>query len=570
MSLTPALRDAAYRWIADDPDQSTAKELQAVLARAMAGDTAAVADLADRMAGPLAFGTAGLRGPVRAGPNGMNAAVVVRTTAGVAQWLADSGHAGAAVVIGRDARHGSDRFAAAAGEVLSAAGFAVSVLPGGVPTPLLAFAVRHLGAAAGIQITASHNPPADNGYKLYDHTGMQIVPPADRRIEAAIEGAPPARQVPRTGGAATADVLDAYLAATTSLPRGGARDVRIAATALHGVGADVLEATLRGAGFTDVHLVDTQRTPDPDFPTVTFPNPEEPGATDRLLALASEVGADVAIALDPDADRCALGVPGRDGAWRMLRGDDTGVVLGEHVLSGLDRAGQGGSAGELIVEEDGTVTESDAPLVATTIVSSSLLGEIARAHGARYAETLTGFKWLARAGEGLVFAYEEALGLCVAPDVVRDKDGISAALVACDVVATLKAGGRTVLDVLDDLAGRHGVHTTDQVSLRIADLTARAELMARLRAEPPTELGGVAVTAEDLLPDADVLRLRGQGVRVLLRPSGTEPKLKAYLEVTEPPGGELTAARARAAERLTALRGDLDRVLAESAPAEAP
>lgn len=575
--LTPDLRDSTYRWITEDPDRVTQEELQAVLARAIAGDAEAVTDLSDRMAGQLAFGTAGLRGPVRAGSNGMNTAVVVRTTAGVAQWLAHHGHAGAAVVVGRDARHGSDRFAAAAAEVLTAAGFAVSVLPSPLPTPLLAFAVRHLGAAAGIQITASHNPPADNGYKLYDHTGAQITTPADRQIEAAIEAAAPARLVPRAGGASTVDVLEAYLAATTRLPRGSVRDLRVAATALHGVGADVLEAALRGAGFADVHLVATQRTPDPDFPTVAFPNPEEPGATDRLLALAEEVRADVAIALDPDADRCALGVAGRDGEWRMLRGDDTGAALGEHVLSGRDRAGEAGASGdpagadgELIVESDGAIAESPAPLVATTIVSSSLLGHIARAHGARYAETLTGFKWLTRAGAGLVFAYEEALGLCVAPDVVRDKDGISAAVVACDLLAELKASGRTVLDLLDDLAARHGVHVTDQVSLRIADLTARAELMTRLRADPPAELAGTAVTAEDLLPDADVLRLRGDGIRVLLRPSGTEPKLKAYLEVTEPPDDDLTAARARTAERLAALRGELDRLLAESAPSGAP
>src|SRR5690606_15030447 len=272
----------------------------------------------------------GLRGPVRAGANGMNTAVVVRTTAGVAQWLTDSGHAGALVVVGRDARHGSDRFAVAAAEVLTAAGFAVSMLPAPLPTPLLAFAVGHLGAAAGIQITASHNPPADNGYKLYDHTGAQIVPPADRRIEAAIEAAPAATAVPRAQGATTVDVLDAYVRAASALATGSARDVRVAATALHGVGADVLEATLRQAGFTDIHLVEAQRAPDADFPTVAFPNPEEPGATDLLLELADEVGADVAIALDPDADRCALGVPGRDGTWRMLRGDDTGVLLGEH------------------------------------------------------------------------------------------------------------------------------------------------------------------------------------------------------------------------------------------------
>lgn len=553
--LTSDLRDAAYRWIADDPEAGTRDELQDVLARAMGGESAAVADLEDRMSGPLSFGTAGLRGPVRAGANGMNTAVVVRTTAGVAQWLTDSGHAGALVVVGRDARHGSDRFAVAAAEVLTAAGFAVSMLPAPLPTPLLAFAVGHLGAAAGIQITASHNPPADNGYKLYDHTGAQIVPPADRRIEAAIEAAPAATAVPRAQGATTVDVLDAYVRAASALATGSARDVRVAATALHGVGADVLEATLRQAGFTDIHLVEAQRAPDADFPTVAFPNPEEPGATDLLLELADEVGADVAIALDPDADRCALGVPGRDGTWRMLRGDDTGVLLGEHVLSAVP----------------GETPES--PLVATTIVSSSMLESIAAAHGARYAETLTGFKWLARAGDGLVFAYEEALGVCVAPELVHDKDGISAAVVACDLVATLKAQGRTPLDVLDELAVRHGVYLTDQVSLRITDLAARAELMAGLRADPPSTLAGVEVAAEDLLPDADVLRLRGDGVRVVFRPSGTEPKLKTYLEVTEQPPGEagrLAEARERAGERLAALRADLERRFAGAGAGQAP
>ncbi|MFC4004148.1 phospho-sugar mutase [Prauserella oleivorans] len=541
--LTPDLRDAAFRWIADDPDPVTRDELQAVLARALGGDPEAVAELADRMAGPLTFGTAGLRGPVRAGPNGMNTAVVVRTTAGVAQWLTESGHAGGTVVVGHDARHGSDRFAAAAAEVLTAAGFAVSALPGPLPTPVLAFATRHLGAVAGIQITASHNPPADNGYKLYDDTGTQIVPPADRRIEAAIAASPAAVSVPRGGGATVlgADIVEAYLAKVHALPRGRARDVRVAATALHGVGADVLERALRGAGFTDVHLVAEQREPDPDFPTVAFPNPEEPGATDRLLQLAADVGADLAIALDPDADRCALGV--RDGDWRMLRGDDTGVLLGEYILSGVDSAD---------------------PLVATTIVSSSMLASIARSHGARYAETLTGFKWLARAGEGLVYAYEEALGVCVNPGFVRDKDGIAAAVLACDLAASLKAGGRTLLDVLDDLAVRHGVHLTDQVSLRIPDLRARAELMDRLRAHPPATLAGTDITAEDLLPDADVLRLRGEGLRVVIRPSGTEPKLKVYLEATAAVPGptELPDARRRAADLLAAVRTDLDRLLA--------
>ncbi|MEU6643813.1 phospho-sugar mutase [Saccharomonospora sp. NPDC046836] len=542
--LTPDLRDKAFRWIADDPDPATRTELQTVVARAMGGDGNAVTELADRMAGPLTFGTAGLRGPVRAGQNGMNTAVVVRTTAGVSAWLTASGHAGGTVVVGRDARHGSESFAAATAEVLSAAGFAVSVLPRPLPTPVLAFAVRHLGAVAGIQITASHNPPADNGYKLYDGTGTQIVPPADGEIEAAIAAAPAAVSVPRAAGTATLDdeVVDAYLARVALLPWNTSRTLRVVATALHGVGAELLDRALRDAGFTDVHLVPEQADPDPDFPTVSFPNPEEPGATDRLLALAAETDADLAIALDPDADRCALGARGPDGAWRMLRGDETGVLLGEYVLSTSDIAD---------------------PLVATTIVSSSMLSAIARAHGARYAETLTGFKWLARAGTGLVYAYEEALGVCVNPEFVRDKDGIAAAVSAADLAATTKAAGRTLFDLLDDLAVRHGVHLTDQVSLRITDLRARAELMARLRTAPPATLAGAEVSAEDLLPDADVLRLRGEGVRVVIRPSGTEPKLKVYLEVTAPvpSAAELAEIRRQAGDRLAALRADVERLL---------
>jgi len=543
VTLNSELRDAAFRWIADDPDPETRAELQGVLARAMGGDAAAAEEVADRMAGPLEFGTAGLRGPVRAGPNGMNVAVVTRTTAGVAAWLTAQGHAGATVVVGRDARHGSEAFAAAAAEVLTAAGYAVKVLPGPLPTPVLAFSVRHLGAVAGVQITASHNPPADNGYKLYDETGGQIVPPSDGEIERAIHAAPAAVSVPREPGATVVDLRDDYLARVAALPRGPERSVRVAATALHGVGADTLRLAFERAGFPDLHLVTEQSTPDPDFPTVSFPNPEEPGATDLLLALASEVDADVAIALDPDADRCALGVR-QDGEWRMLRGDETGVLLGSHVLSTMDRA----------------VTPD--PLVATTIVSSSMLGEVAKAAGARYAETLTGFKWLVRAGEGLVFAYEEALGLCVNPEFVRDKDGIAAAVFAAGLAASLKAQSRSLLDVLDELATRHGVYLTDQVSLRVTDLAVRGRIMAGLRATQPEQLGGVAVTLDDLLPDADVLRLTGEGLRVVIRPSGTEPKLKAYLQVTEAVTGSLADARAAAAARLSALRTDVEALLA--------
>ncbi|WP_181771700.1 phospho-sugar mutase [Amycolatopsis pittospori] len=538
-SLTPALRDQAFRWIADDPDDDSRVELQNILARAMGGEAGAADELADRMAGSLEFGTAGLRGPVRAGPNGMNVAVVTRTTAGVAEWLAAQGHSGGVVVVGRDARHGSEAFAEAAAEVLTAAGFAVKVLPGPLPTPVLAFAVLELGAIAGIQITASHNPPADNGYKLYDATGGQIVPPSDGQIERAIEAVPAAVSVPRAPGAEVLgdELRDAYLAKVALLPRGPERSIKVAATALHGVGAETLRAAFERAGFADPHLVPEQAEPDPEFPTVAFPNPEEPGATDLLLALASEVDADLAIALDPDADRCALGVRERDGSWRMLRGDETGVLLGWHVLSTVDKAD---------------------PLVATTIVSSSMLGDVAKEFGARYAETLTGFKWLVRAGEGLVFAYEEALGLCVNPGFVRDKDGISAAVLAAGLTASLLAAGRGPLDVLDELAVKHGVHVTDQVSLRVTDLSVREKLMAGLRAEPPASVGGTDVTMEDLLPDADVLRLTGEGLRVVIRPSGTEPKLKAYLQVKQPVTGDLAEARAVAVERLAALRADIE------------
>lgn len=547
-SLTPALRDKAFRWIADDVDPAARAELQGLLARAMGQEPGATEELADRLSGPLEFGTAGLRGPVRAGPNGMNVSVVTRTTAGVATWLDARGKGGGIVVVGRDARHGSEDFAKAAAEVLVAAGFQVKVLPGPLPTPVLAFAVKHLGAVAGVQITASHNPPADNGYKLYDETGGQIVPPSDGQIERAIEAAPSAVSVPRAAGATTLgdDLLDAYLDKVAALPRGMARELKIVATALHGVGAATLTSALQRAGFAKPVLVVEQSEPDADFPTVAFPNPEEPGATDLLLALAAEHNADLAIALDPDADRCALGVLDRGGVWRMMRGDETGALLGEHILSTMEAP-----------------VDAPAPLVATTIVSSSLLGKIAEAHGARYAETLTGFKWLVRAGDGLVFAYEEALGLCVNPDFVRDKDGIAAAVLAASLAATLKTEGRSPLDVLHGLAVRHGVHVTDQVALRVDDLGVRSRLMAGLRATPPTQLGGVDVTQEDLLPEADVLRLRGEGLRVVVRPSGTEPKLKAYLEIIEPVADPdaLKLARKTAIERLAALRTEIEALL---------
>jgi phosphomannomutase len=533
--LTPAQRDAAMRWIADDPDPDTRVELQRVLAAALTGDPEAAADLTDRMAGTLRFGTAGLRGPVRAGPNGMNVAVVRRTTAGLAHWLRARGRAGAPVVVGRDARRGSEAFAAAAAEVLAGAGFAVRTLPGPLPTPVLAFAVREIGAVAGVQITASHNPPADNGYKVYVDDGGQLAPPADTEIEAVIAAAPPAVSIPVGPPHGIVDVREAYLDRVARLPRGTARTLRIALTPLHGVGGETAVLALARAGFTDVHVVTAQAVPDAAFPTVAFPNPEEPGVTDALLATAERVGADLAVALDPDADRCALGVPTPDG-WRMLTGDETGALLGDHIL-------RPGSAQDDPADR----------LVATTVVSSSMLRAIAAAYGARFAETLTGFKWIVRAGAGLVYGYEEALGYCVDPDAVRDKDGIAAAVLAADLAATLKAAGGGLPDRLDELATAHGVHATAGLPVRM-EPAARDAVVERLRARPP------AGWAADR-PAPDVLVLRRAGERAVIRPSGTEPKLKAYLQVVEPVSGDLPAARAAADARLHALRAEVEAMI---------
>jgi phosphomannomutase len=527
----PDVRAAAERWIADDVDPRAQDELRELL------DSP---ELADRMSGMPRFGTAGLRAPVRAGASGMNRAVVVRTTAGVASWLVQQGLGGGIVVVGRDARHGSEDFAEDAAGVLSAVGFDVRVLPEPLPTPVVAHAARALDAVAGIQITASHNPPQDNGFKLYLGGGVQLVGPADTEIEAAIAKTPAANAVSRKQNWTVLESgHEDYLARVSALPRGGDREVRVAATALHGVGAKTLRRALQRAGFDDVHFVASQSEPDPDFPTVGFPNPEEPGATDELLRLAEDINADLAIALDPDADRCALGVR-EAGTWRMLRGDETGVLLAWHVLSTLDES-------------------APDPLVATTIVSSSMLRSIAAEFGVRYAETLTGFKWLVRAGDGegtgLVYAYEEALGHSVDPDRVRDKDGISAAVLACDLTASLLASGDHLLDLLDELSTEHGVHQTGQVSVRVTDLAVIPRIMERLRGEPPQELAGTAVRTRDLLPDTDALVVTGDGgLRVVIRPSGTEPKLKCYLQVVEQVGElPLAEAKQRAADRLEEL-----------------
>jgi phosphomannomutase len=481
----------------------------------------------------------------------MNRSVVIRAAAGLAAYLKSKGQTDGLVVIGYDARHKSADFARDTAAVMTAAGLRAALLPRPLPTPVLAYAIRHLGAVAGVEVTASHNPPRDNGYKVYLGDGSQIVPPADAEIAAEIEAIASLNDVPRPAdGWETLDdgVLNAYLARTDAvLSAGSPRTARTVYTAMHGVGTETLLAAFARAGFPTPVLVTEQADPDPDFPTVAFPNPEEPGAMDLAFAKARETNPDLIIANDPDADRCAAAV--RDGDsdgdgedWRMLRGDEVGALLAAHLVRGGAR---------------GTFAES--------IVSSSLLGRIAEKAGLPYEETLTGFKWIAKV-DGLRYGYEEALGYCVDPEGVRDKDGITAALLITELASELKSQNRTLLDLLDDLAIEHGLHATDQLSVRVDDLSLIANAMRRLREQPPTHLAGLPITkSEDLtkgtdkLPPTDGLRYTLDAARVIVRPSGTEPKLKCYLEVVVPveTRDALPAARAKATDLLSTIKRDL-------------
>ncbi|MEP6599751.1 MAG: phospho-sugar mutase [Actinomycetota bacterium] len=523
------VRDAVRAWIADDVDPASAAQLQALL------DNDADAELEDRFSAPLIFGTAGLRGPLRAGPNGMNRTVVRRAAAGLASWLSGQGLGGGVVVVGYDGRHGSRDFAEDSAGVFAAAGFDARLLPRLLPTPVLAFAVLDFGAVAGVMVTASHNPPADNGYKVYVGDGAQIVPPADAEIEAAIARVGSARVIPLSAAFTVVDesLLDRYVERVAALVEPGPRNLRIVHTAMHGVGTEIVSRVLLAAGFAPLISVPRQAAPDPDFPTVSFPNPEEPGALDLALAQADEGGADLVIANDPDADRCAVAVPTSAG-WRALRGDELGVLLADALM----RRGVRGT-------------------YATTIVSSSLLQAMAARHGVGYAETLTGFKWIARAAPDLVFGYEEALGYAIAPDLVRDKDGISAALLVAELAATLQAAGSSLTHRLDELADEYGRYATDQLSFRVDDPAIIAAAMTRLRADPPRSLLAEPVEVADLLPAADVVRLSFAGGRVVVRPSGTEPKLKAYLEVVVA-DGSATEADHRLARLRTEVGAALD------------
>ena len=555
MTQTPnvdeTLLEAATEWAAADPDQSTATELRDLIGRATGGDETAVAELVDAFDGTLQFGTAGLRGRLGPGSNRMNRVVVSRAAAGLAQYLVQTG--GSTVVIGFDARRNSDVFARDTAEIMAAAGIRAYVFPRHLPTPVLAFAIHHLGTSAGVMVTASHNPPDDNGYKVYLGDGSQIVPPADAEIATCIAAVGPVAQIPRSDDYETLDesVLDAYVARAVSLVSpGGARDITAVYTAMHGVGGEVFMRAVRDAGFPAPDPVSQQFEPDGRFPTVHFPNPEEPGAMDLALAEAREVGADIVIANDPDADRCAAGIPA-DGDWRMLSGDEVGSLLGWWIVERGRRSGTPASG-----------------VMAESIVSGTLLHRIAEAAGLGYEATLTGFKWISRV-PGLVFGYEEALGYCVDPRAVTDKDGISASLLMLEMAATLKAEGKGPQDVLDDLARQFGLHKTSQVAVRVADISLIADAMARLRQSPPSQLGGRTVTemadlsaGVDGLPPTDGLRFIMDGARVIIRPSGTEPKLKCYLQVVVPVNDDdVPAAGVLADAEMTALREDVSAAL---------
>lgn len=574
--ITEELNTEATAWAIDDPDDNDRAELSAILAAASAPGTdeptlRAAADLADRFAGRLEFGTAGLRGVVGAGPSRMNRAVVRGTTAALASWLlyVDPDAATAGVVIGWDARHRSEDFARETAAVLAGAGITVHMLPPRQPTPLLAFAIKYLRAAAGVMITASHNPPADNGYKLYLADGAQIVPPADLEIEAEARSIGSLLRIPvaapddpliiRHGDEIAAAYLNAVCAASPA-PKSAAW-LRYIYTPLHGVAGDLAMRAFEQAGFPPPDLVEAQAKPDPDFRTVTFPNPEEPGTLDLALAQARRSGADLVLANDPDGDRLAVAVPDDSvaGGWRTLTGDQLGSLLGAYLL-GQDSAR---------AEEAGG---SEQPLVVSTIVSATLLASIAAAAGASYTETLTGFKWIARAGDlrpGLrfVYGYEEALGYTVGT-TVRDKDGISAALAVLGLAARARAGGESLLEAYDALEVAHGVHLTEQIS--IATQTP-ALVMSRLRADTPRELAGQPITeSSDLtggtanLPSADVLRYWLPAARVVIRPSGTEPKIKAYIQVVEPViAGRLTEARRAARAKMDPLAQAIRDLLAD-------
>ena len=529
------LVDDAKAWRDQDPDDATRAELDALIVAAQAGDAG---PLAERFASRLEFGTAGLRGELGAGPARMNRVLVGQAAAGFAAYLLGKG-ANPSIVIGYDGRTNSEVFARDTAVIMAGAGVKATLLPRHLPTPVLAFAVRHLDASAGVMVTASHNPARDNGYKVYlggFDGGSQIVPPADAEIAeqiARVAAEVKLGDVPRSTDFVVADesILDAYVARTASVgsPAG---PVSFVYSAMHGVGWETAQKVFAAAGFDAPTLVTEQIEPDATFPTVAFPNPEEPGAMDLTFARAAEVGADLAIVNDPDADRLAVAVPGPDGSWRRLSGNEVGYLLGWRAAQRSEAVGT----------------------LAASIVSSPALRQVALQHHLDYEDTLTGFKWISRVG-GLVYGYEEALGYLVDPGKVRDKDGISAAVDFLSLASELKAAGKTLDDHLADFAARFGAYASGQVSLRVDDLTDIGRMMAALRANPPATVGSIAVASIDDFIEGfeqfgpnDILRIHlANGARVVVRPSGTEPKLKVYIDASSTDGSPAERQAAAAA-----------------------
>lgn len=510
------LLEQVQAWILDDPDPITAKKLTTLVGEGNESE------LKKYFSGFLEFGTAGLRGPMGPGPSCMNRAVVGRTALALATYMKRRGLTSA--VIGRDARHGSEDFTDESAQILSGAGIKVFVLPRPLPTPLLAFAVKELNVDLGVMVTASHNPAQDNGYKVYlggmvdgiNYQGSQIISPADEEIMAEISTITSLASAPRNDNWTVLDesIIEKYIHQTAKLSSTPS-DLKIVYTAMHGVGTKTIQRVFHSAGFASLILVDAQAQPDPDFPTLAFPNPEEPGAMDLALATAQTFDADLIIANDPDADRCAIALKDESSRWKVLRGDEIGAILGEYI-AGKNTQG----------------------ILANTIVSSSILKKIAHHHHLQFQETLTGFKWLSKV-KGALFAYEEAIGFCVDPQSVNDKDGISAAVMLAQIATELAQEGKTLLNLLDEIWLKYGLHATSQISIRVNDLSKIQETLSSLRKSPPIKIAQWGVISfDDLakpsngLPGTDGLRFWLEGnIRIIIRPSGTEPKIKCYIEV---------------------------------------
>ena len=516
-----ALFTTAQNWLNQDPDQETRAELEQLIAEAKAGKTDAQAELANRFNGRLQFGTAGLRGRLQAGSMGMNRVLVAQAAGGLAEYLKGYDKE-PSIVIGYDGRKNSDVFARDTAEIMAGAGIKAYLLPRKLPTPVLAYAIQYFDTTAGVMVTASHNPPEDNGYKVYlgkANGGGQIVSPADKEIAALIDkvAAGNVADLPRSQNftVLSDEIVDAYIAKTASIAKEPACDINYVYTAMHGVGYEVLSKTLAKAGLPQPHVVAEQVWPDGTFPTVNFPNPEEKGALDLAIEVAKKHNAEFIIANDPDADRLAVALPDAAGNWKPLHGNVIGCYLGWYLAKQYHAQGKKG-------------------VLACSLVSSPALAEIAKKYGFDSEETLTGFKYIGKVN-GLLFGFEEALGYLVDPDKVRDKDGISAAIVFLDLVRSLKKEGKTLADYAADFTKEFGAYVSGQISIRVSDLSEIGKLMSALRNNPPAEVGGFKVvtfldhTRTDRQSDILVFVLEN-GSRLIARPSGTEPKIKFYLD----------------------------------------